>query len=156
MWRVSVDYKQMTLKNNDSYFVCFSFSFIHAFTRVLQRNGISRTQWVDLCSIHFFTYCKEWALMIVEECQDLQLMSPNPGALMVKFQSESKRRPVSEVRQVSGENSHFLTLTVLFMSSAGWMRPTCTGEDNLPIHFPDSNANLTLETFSEILTTVFK
>ena len=94
--------------------------------------------------------------MIVEECQDLQLMSPNPGALMVKFQSESKRRPVSEVRQVSGENSLSLTLTVLFMSSAGWMRPTCIGEDNLPIHFPDSNANLTLETFSEILTTVFK
>lgn len=65
----NLGYKGMTLTNNCSYFVYFSFSLIHTHIRGLQRNMDGGSTYIS------FNYFKELMNMIMEEYQDLQLTS---------------------------------------------------------------------------------
>lgn len=69
----NLGYKGMTLTNNCSYFVYFSFSLIHIHIRVLQRNRINGYNGGS--TYLSFNYFKELMNMIMEEYQDLQLTS---------------------------------------------------------------------------------
>ena len=86
----NLGYKGMTLTNNCSYFVCFSFPLIHTHIKVLQRNRINGYNGGSTYLSIYFIF-RNWLIWLWKNIKIWNWQAEDPGEPMVRFQRKARR-----------------------------------------------------------------